>query len=52
VYRRITLPNVVYDEVIERAKVTLLLVLGLLYVLAVALLEFVIMPRYVYGPIS
>jgi signal transduction histidine kinase len=52
VYRRITLPNVVYDEVIERAKVTLLLVLGLLYVLAVALLEFVIMPRYVYGPIQ
>jgi signal transduction histidine kinase len=51
-YRRITLPNLVYDEVVERAKVTLLIVLGALYVLAVALLEFVIMPRYVYGPIQ
>jgi signal transduction histidine kinase len=52
VYRRITLPNIVYDEVVERAKVTLLVVLGVLYLLAVALLEFVIMPRYVYGPIQ
>ncbi|HYP09407.1 MAG TPA: HAMP domain-containing sensor histidine kinase [Bryobacteraceae bacterium] len=52
IYRRITLPNLVYDEVVERAKVTLLAVLGILYVMAVALLEFVIMPRYVYGPIQ
>jgi two-component system, NtrC family, sensor kinase len=51
-YRRITLPNVVYDAVVERAKITLLIVLAALYVLAVALLEFVIMPRYVYGPIQ
>lgn len=51
-YRRITLPNVVYDEVVERAKITLLIVLGILYVMAVALLEFVIMPRYVYRPIQ
>src|SRR5690606_8323371 len=35
-YRRITLPNLVYDEVIDRGKVTLLFVLGILYVLAVA----------------
>ena len=52
VYRRITLPKSCYDEVVERAKVTLLVVLGVLYLLAVALLEFVIMPRYVYGPIQ
>ena len=51
-YRRITLPNLVYDEVVERAKITLLVVMTALYVLAVALLEFVIMPRYVYGPIQ
>lgn len=51
-YRRITLPNLVYDEVVERARITLLIVLAALYVLAVALLEFVIMPRYVYGPIQ
>ena len=51
-YRRITLPNLVYDDVVERAKVTLLIVLGVLYVFAVALLEFVIMPHYVYEPIQ
>ncbi len=51
-YRRITLPNTVYDEVVERAKLTLFLVLGLIYVLAVVLLESVIMPRYVYQPIT
>lgn len=51
-YRRITLPNLVYDDVVERARATLLVVLGVLYILAVALLEFVIMPRYVYGPIQ
>jgi signal transduction histidine kinase len=51
-YRRMTLPNLVYDEVVERAKVTLLLVMAALYALAVATLEFLIMPRYVYGPIQ
>jgi signal transduction histidine kinase len=40
-----------YDDVVERTKITVFLVLGILYVLAVALLESVIMPRYVYGPI-
>ena len=50
-YRRITLPNTLYDDVVERTKWTVFAVLGVLYLLAVALLEFVIMPRYVYGPI-
>ena len=50
-YRRLTLPNVVYDTVIDRAKLALFLVLGLVYVLAVVLLEAVIMPRYVYQPL-
>lgn len=51
-YRRLTLPNVVYDAVVERAKLALFLVLGLIYVLAVVLLEAVIMPRYVYQPLG
>lgn len=51
-YRRLTLPNVVYDAVVERAKLALFVVLGLVYVLAVVLLEAVIMPRYVYQPLS
>jgi signal transduction histidine kinase len=51
-YARITLPNPVYDAVVQRAKVTLFVVLGIVYVLAVLLLELVIMPRYVYGPLT
>jgi signal transduction histidine kinase len=50
-YRRITLPNLLYDDVVNRAKITLFLVLGTIYVLAVLLLELMIMPRYVYQPL-
>ena len=50
-YRRLTLPTTVYDKVVERTRITLFVVLGLLYLMAVALLEFLIMPRYVYGPL-
>ena len=50
-FRRVTLPNRVYDQVIHRAKLGLFLVLGLIYILAVLLLELVIMPRYVYMPL-
>lgn len=52
VYRRITLPNILYDDVVERAKTALFLVLGVIYALAVLLLEFVIMPLYVYQPLN
>jgi signal transduction histidine kinase len=51
-YRRITLPSRMYDAVLQRAKVTLFAVLGVIYVLAVLLLELIIMPRYVYQPLS
>jgi len=50
-YRRITLPNTVYDIVLERAKLSLFGVLGVIYLLAVLLLEQIIMPRYVYQPL-
>ncbi|HYP12452.1 MAG TPA: histidine kinase dimerization/phospho-acceptor domain-containing protein, partial [Bryobacteraceae bacterium] len=50
-YRRIKLPTVAYDEVVERAKITLFIVLGVVYLLAVLALELVIMPLYVYQPI-
>lgn len=50
-FRRMDAPNEFYDEVVQRAKITLFLVLGVLYSLAILLLEMVIMPRYVYGPI-
>jgi len=51
-YRRITLPNTVYDAEVRRAKASLFLVLGGIYGFAVILLELVIMPRYVYQPIG
>jgi signal transduction histidine kinase len=40
-----------YDRALNRAKTTLFLVLGIIYILAVLLLEAVIMPRYVYQPL-
>ena len=40
-----------YERALVRAKVTLFLVLGGIYILAVVLLESVIMPFYVYRPL-
>jgi C4-dicarboxylate-specific signal transduction histidine kinase len=51
-FRRIHLPYGFYEEVLERARWTLFAVLGVVYVLAVLLLELFIMPRYVYRPIQ
>lgn len=50
-YRRMTTPETDYDAVIQRTRITLFAVLGAVYLLAVASLEFLIMPRYVYGPL-
>jgi hypothetical protein len=41
-----------YKEAISRAKLTLFLVLGSIYVAAVVLLESAIMPLYVYRPLQ
>lgn len=51
-YSSILLPNTAYDAVLQRAKITLFVVLGIIYALAVLLLELVIMPRYVYRPLT
>lgn len=51
-YRALTIPEVYYDGLVTRAKYTLFLVLAILYLLALGLLEFVIMPEYVYRPIQ
>ena len=44
-YRRISLPVTLYDDLLKRTKLTVFLVLGVLYLLAVAVLEFLIMTR-------
>jgi signal transduction histidine kinase len=41
-----------YAEALARARLTLFLVLGTIYVLAVLLLEAIIMPLYVYRPLQ
>ena len=50
-FRRIRLPYRFYEDVLSRARWTLFAVLGIVYVLAVLLLELLVMPRYVYRPI-
>jgi len=51
VYQRVTIPDDYYEGLLREAKLNLFVVLGVIYVLAVLLLEMVIMPRYVYRPI-
>ena len=50
-FYRLRLPMSFYDETLESIKIAVFVVLGLIYVLAVLLLELVIMPRYVYQPL-
>jgi signal transduction histidine kinase len=51
-YRRLTIPEYDVEESVRRAEITLFLILGALYLLAVLLLELLIMPLYVYTPIQ
>lgn len=51
-FYRLRLPLAFYDGLLMSARLALFAVLGLLYVLAVLLLELVIMPRYVYQPLQ
>lgn len=51
VFRSVETPEIHYESVVRRAKITIFVVLGILYGLAILLLELTIMPRYVYGPI-
>ncbi len=50
-YERLTLPADFYSDLVRQVRLNLFIVLGLIYVLAVVLLELVIMPRYVYRPL-
>jgi signal transduction histidine kinase len=50
-YSRIKIPSGFYEELMSGARRQLFFVLGAVYLLAVAVLELVIMPRYVYRPI-
>jgi signal transduction histidine kinase len=50
-YRTLLLPHAFYARAVHRARWTLIVVLGLVYLAAVLLLEIFIMPLYVYRPL-
>lgn len=50
-YRRLNVAQTFYNDVVDRAQLTLFIVLGVIYVGAVLLLETAIMPLYVYRPL-
>ncbi|HMF77806.1 MAG TPA: HAMP domain-containing sensor histidine kinase [Bryobacteraceae bacterium] len=51
-YRRVTLPREFYEQALRQARITLFVVLGTIYLLSIAILEFIIMPQYVYQPLA
>ena len=50
-FQRIQLSPRSYRKALRQAKFSLFVVLGMVYILAVVLMEFVVMPRYVYQPL-
>ena len=50
-YRRLSLSPSFYEEAVSRAKTLLFVVLGLIYLASILVLEFIIMPQYVYRPL-
>ena len=51
-YARIDFPAGVYDSTLRRAQISLFAVLGTIYVLTIIVLEFMILPQYVYQPLT
>lgn len=51
-YRRVRLPSAFYDTALREARISLFVVLGTIYLLSIVVLEFIIMPQYVYQPLK
>ncbi len=51
-YVRLSLSSDFYDSTLRRTRMSLFAVLGTIYLLSVVVLEFIIMPQYVYQPLS
>ena len=51
-YRRVTLPSAFYETALRQARISLFVVLGTIYALSIIVLEFLIMPQYVYQPLT
>jgi signal transduction histidine kinase len=52
IYRRVTLPSEFYDAALRRARYSLFAALGTIYILSIIVLEFLIMPQFVYQPLK
>lgn len=51
-YRRVSLSPVFYVAALRQARISLFVVLGTIYLLSIVILEFMIMPQYVYRPLN
>jgi C4-dicarboxylate-specific signal transduction histidine kinase len=51
IYRSVRLSPEFYAKALRQAKVSLFAVLGAIYVLTIIVMEFLIMPQFVYGPL-
>lgn len=51
-YRRVLLSPGFYDAALRQARISLFVVLGTIYLLSIVVLEFIIMPQYVYQPLN
>ena len=51
-FQRIRLSPEFYEKALWQARISLFVVLGIVYVLAVIVMEFFIMPQYVYQPLQ
>lgn len=51
-YRRISLSTEFYSKTLRQARIMLFLTLGAIYGLSIVVLEFIIMPQYVYQPLK
>jgi signal transduction histidine kinase len=52
IYRRVSLSPEFYEKALRQAKVSLFVVLGSIYVLSIVVMEFLIMPEFVYRPLT
>ena len=51
-YRRVHLSREFYDSALRQARIRVFAVLGTMYLLSIIVMEFVIMPQYVYQPLT
>lgn len=51
IYRRVSLSPEFYEKALRQARMSLFVVLGCIYALSIIVMEFIIMPQYVYQPL-